>query len=59
MALAQALGARIRLVASAKVNETGKLEVQVLPSFVTPDSELYYVEAEFNGVCLQAKFAGD
>lgn len=58
VALAQALGARLRLVASASINRRGKLEVQVLPTFVTPASELYHVEAEFNGVCLQAKFAG-
>ncbi|PRY06803.1 homoserine dehydrogenase [Pontibacter ummariensis] len=56
--LAQALGARIRLVASAKLNQLGTLEVQVLPTFVYPDSELYYVNAEFNGVQLEAKFAG-
>ncbi|MBF9252601.1 homoserine dehydrogenase [Pontibacter sp. 172403-2] len=58
VALAQAAGARIKLVASAKINTQGKLEVQVLPTFVTPDSELYAVNAEFNGVQLQAKFAG-
>lgn len=59
IALAQALGTRIRLVATARLNERNKLEAQVLPTFVTPDSELYYVEAEFNGVRLSAKFAGE
>lgn len=58
VALAQAAGARIKLVASARLNAGGDLEVQVLPSFVLPDSELYAVNAEFNGVQLQARFAG-
>ncbi|TPE44407.1 homoserine dehydrogenase [Pontibacter mangrovi] len=57
--LAQALGARIRLVASARLNKNNNLELQVLPTLVFPDSELYYVEAEFNGVQLQARYAGD
>lgn len=57
--LAQALGGRFRLVASAKVNKNNKLALQVLPTLVFPDSDLYYVEAEFNGVHLQAKYAGD
>ncbi|CAM3457065.1 homoserine dehydrogenase [Pontibacter korlensis] len=59
IALAQALGARIRLVASARLNKNNMLELQVLPTLVFPDSELYYVEAEFNGVQLQARYAGD
>ncbi|WP_299758240.1 homoserine dehydrogenase [uncultured Pontibacter sp.] len=59
VALAQSLGARIRLVASAKLNKNNKLELQVLPTLVFPDSELYFVEAEFNGVQLQAKYAGN
>ncbi|WP_242920327.1 homoserine dehydrogenase [Pontibacter liquoris] len=58
VALAQAVGARIKLVASAKINNLGELEVQVLPTFVFPDNELYYVHAEFNGVQLDARFAG-
>ncbi len=58
IALAQAAGARIKLVASAKLNSAGELEVQVLPTFVLPESELYAVHAEFNGVQLKAKFAG-
>ncbi|GAB3831416.1 hypothetical protein GCM10028895_48740 [Pontibacter rugosus] len=57
VSLAQALGARIRLVASAKLDIKHKLLVQVLPTFVFPESELYYVEAEFNGVQLKAKYA--
>ncbi|MCX2741000.1 homoserine dehydrogenase [Pontibacter anaerobius] len=57
--LAQALGARIRLVASARLNKSNKLQLQVLPTLVFPSSELYYVEAEFNGVQLQARYAGD
>ncbi|WP_266204677.1 homoserine dehydrogenase [Pontibacter kalidii] len=59
VALAQALGGRIRLVATARLNQHKKLELQVLPTLVFPDSELYYVEAEFNGVQLQARYAGD
>ncbi|RAU82595.1 homoserine dehydrogenase [Pontibacter arcticus] len=56
--LAQALGTRIKLVATARLTASGKLAVQVLPAFVKPTSELYFVEAEFNGVLLEAKFAG-
>lgn len=56
--LAQVLGGRFRLVASAKINAHYRLELQVLPTLVFPDSELYYVEAEFNGVALHAKYAG-
>lgn len=59
VALAQALGGRIRLVATAKLNQNNKLELQVLPTLVFPDSELYHVEAEFNGVQLEARYAGD
>ncbi|OKL38497.1 homoserine dehydrogenase [Pontibacter flavimaris] len=59
VALAQALGGRIRLVATAKLNQNNRLALQVLPTLVFPDSELYYVEAEFNGVQLQARYAGD
>ncbi|MEJ8802193.1 homoserine dehydrogenase [Pontibacter sp. H249] len=56
--LAHKLGARIKLVASAKYNVVQQLEVQVLPTFVWPDNELYYVQHEFNGVVLEAKYAG-
>ena len=59
IALAQSLGARFRLVASARVNQYNRLELQVLPTLVFPDSELYYVDAEFNGVQLEAKYAGN
>ncbi|WP_439879803.1 homoserine dehydrogenase [Pontibacter sp. MBLB2868] len=57
--LAQKLGARIRLVASARVTTEEQLEVQVLPTFVFPSDELYHVQDEYNGVQIQAKFAGD
>ena len=56
--LAHRLGARIKLVASAKYNTAQQLQVQVLPTFVWPDNELYYVQHEFNGVVLEAKYAG-
>ncbi len=56
--LAHKLGARIKLVASAKYTAAQQLQVQVLPTFVWPDNELYYVQNEFNGVQLEAKYAG-
>lgn len=59
MALVQALGGKLRLVASAAINQNQRLQVQVLPTVVFPDSELYHVAAEFNGVRLRARFAGD
>ncbi|MDX5482460.1 MAG: homoserine dehydrogenase [Hymenobacteraceae bacterium] len=59
IALAQGLGAKYKLVASARQLEGDRLEVQVLPRLVFPDDELYYVHAEFNGVQLQAKYAGN
>ncbi len=59
MELAKALGAKLKLVASAKLTEAGTLQLQVLPTFVPLTNDLYFVDAEFNGVQLQASFAGN
>ncbi|WP_242927292.1 homoserine dehydrogenase [Pontibacter vulgaris] len=59
VALAKALGANLKLVASARRTETDRLELQVLPTFVPVSNELYFVDAEFNGVQVEARFAGN
>lgn len=56
--LAHRLGARIKLVATATYTSQHKLDVQVLPTFIWPDNDLYHVQDEYNGVLLQAKYAG-
>ena len=47
----------IKLVASAKKLTNGKLAVFVLPQFVAPEDDLYYVQNEFNGVTTESSFA--
>ena len=47
----------IKLVASAKKLTNGKLADFVLPQFVAPEDDLYYVQNEFNGVTTESSFA--
>lgn len=47
----------IKLVASAKKLTDGKLVAFVLPQFVAPEDDLYYVQNEFNGVTTESSFA--
>ena len=47
----------IKLVASAKKLTNGKLAAFVLPQFVAPEDDLYYVQNEFNGVTTESSFA--
>ncbi len=58
IALAQAVGARIKLVASARHSASQMLSLQVLPTFVLPDDDLFVVDEEFNGVQLHGAYAG-
>jgi homoserine dehydrogenase len=47
----------IKLVANAKKLESGKLAAFVLPQFVTPKDDLYYVQNEFNALTTESTFA--
>lgn len=59
LALAQTLNSRIRLVATAVVDADNKLNLRVLPTFVTEVDELYIVQNETNGVSIDPVFAGE
>jgi homoserine dehydrogenase len=48
---------KIKLVAQAKKTTNGKIAALVLPQFVTPESQLFYVSNEYNGVVLQSSLA--
>ncbi|MBB6612102.1 homoserine dehydrogenase [Pontibacter sp. Tf4] len=56
---AKTINARIRLVASAEVDENNELSLRVLPTFVTDQQELYHVTNETNGVTIAPVFAGE
>lgn len=47
----------IKLVATAKKLKNGKLAAFVLPQFVTPKDDLYYVQDEFNAVTTESSFS--
>lgn len=55
--LAKEKGLEIKLTAQAKKLADGSVAAFVLPQFITPDSQLYGVKNEFNGVVLQSSFA--
>ena len=55
--VAAAGGQKIKVVASLQRLEDGRVAVLVTPQFVGPESPLYAVEREFNGVVIQATFA--
>ncbi len=48
---------KIKLVAQAKKTADGIVAALVLPQFVTPESQLFYVSNEYNGVVLQSSLA--
>lgn len=50
-------GLRIKLVATAQKLNNGEVAAFVMPQFVTPESQLYAVQAEFNGVVLETRLA--
>lgn len=56
-AFAQEKGFRIKLTAQAKKLSTGKLAALVLPQFIKPESQLFSVKDEYNGVVLESAFA--
>ena len=49
----------IKLVASAKKLENGKLAAFVLPQFVTQSDNLYHVQNEFNALTTESTFADE
>ncbi len=49
----------IKLVAHASVNIQGKLLLYVAPQFVKSSEQLYHVNAENNGVVVNAEFSGE
>lgn len=50
-------GLKIKLVAAARKLSGGKIAAFVLPQFVRPDSQLYNVNNEYNGVTIESKLA--
>ena len=56
--VAEALGCRIKLIGSLKANASGEIELQVLPTLIPERDALYNVEAEFNGLEIEGRFAG-
>jgi homoserine dehydrogenase len=57
--LAAAGGQKIKVVASLQRLEDGRVTVIVTPQLVGPESPLYTVEREFNGVVIHAAFADE
>jgi homoserine dehydrogenase len=55
--LAKEKNYNIKLVANAQKLKNGKLAALVLPQFVTPNDDLFYVENEFNAVTTESMFA--
>lgn len=49
---------KIKVVASLQRLPDGRVTVLVTPQFVGPDSPLYTVDREFNGVAIEATYAG-
>ncbi|PKV62990.1 homoserine dehydrogenase [Pontibacter ramchanderi] len=56
--LADVLKCRIKLVGSLKAVAHGQVVLQVIPTFIPAGDALYDVEAEFNGLEVEARFAG-
>ncbi|MFN0201440.1 MAG: homoserine dehydrogenase [Bacteroidia bacterium] len=50
-------GYKIKLVATAKRINAQEIVAYILPTFVTPDSQLYAIRNEFNGVLIGSKLA--
>ncbi len=58
IAYAKAQGLKIKVVATLEQLPDGRVTALVAPTFVAESSPLYTVEHEFNGVILEAAFAG-
>lgn len=59
IAFAASQGQKIKVVAGLQRLSDGRVTVLVTPQFVGPDSPLYTVDNEFNGVVIEADFAGE
>jgi homoserine dehydrogenase len=58
IARAAAQGRKIKVVAAVQRLPNGHITALVTPQLVGPDSPLYTVEREFNGVAIEAAYAG-
>ena len=58
IAYAAGLGKKIKVVAGLYCLPNGRVTALVTPQFVGPESPLFTVEHEFNGVVIEAEFAG-
>ncbi|WP_018479090.1 homoserine dehydrogenase [Pontibacter roseus] len=56
--LAASLDASVKLVATTQTDEAGNISLHVLPTLVPAQEELHAVHDEFNGVEIEAQFAG-
>ncbi|QJX46260.1 homoserine dehydrogenase [Hymenobacter taeanensis] len=59
IAFAATLGQKIKVVAGLQRLPDGRVTALVTPQLVGPDSPLYSVDNEFNGVVIEADFAGE
>ncbi|MBO0357027.1 homoserine dehydrogenase [Hymenobacter sp. BT186] len=59
IAFAATLGRKIKVVAGLQRLPDGRVTALVTPLFVAPESPLYSVDHEFNGVLIEADFAGE
>ncbi|MBC8082110.1 MAG: homoserine dehydrogenase [Hymenobacter sp.] len=59
IAFAAALGRKIKVVAGLQRLPDGRVTALVTPLLVAPASPLYAVDHEFNGVLIEADFAGE
>ncbi|UOG74428.1 homoserine dehydrogenase [Hymenobacter tibetensis] len=59
IAFAAALGRKIKVVAGLQRLSDGRVTALVTPLMVAPTSPLYSVDHEFNGVLIEADFAGE
>jgi homoserine dehydrogenase len=57
--IAETKGYHIKLVAKAVKLKNGKVTAFVLPQFVKPESQLYTVKNEFNGVVIESSFSDE
>jgi homoserine dehydrogenase len=56
--LAASFGCRVKLVGSLSAVGTSQVVLQVLPTWTPETDALYAVDAEFNGLEIEARFAG-
>ena len=52
-------GYKIKLLANAKRLENNEITAYVLPTFVSPESQLHHIRNEFNGVLIGTKLADE